>query len=285
MSATFEIRALHSLADFEQCVRVQRIVWGEDLVVPSAIFVVAHHTGGLSAAAFDAGRMIGFTLALAGRRDFASAQPGPPPVSVPLLHSHMAAVLPEYQNSGVGRRLKFFQREESLRQGIALIEWTFDPLELRNAHFNFNRLGAIARRYIPDCYGITESPLHAGLPTDRLVAEWWLDSPRVRNHAARDASPDLPTAASAYSGPAPAIERVTYPAHIRDSRSADPTAATRTQSEARDAFERLFSHGYAAVAVESRGDQVDYLLAPHSAIPGLRIPALAEVAGHEAGRL
>ncbi|MFZ0432732.1 MAG: hypothetical protein WAL86_08575, partial [Candidatus Acidiferrales bacterium] len=104
------------------------------------------------------------------------------------------------------------------------------------------------------------------------------------NHAARDASPDLPTAASAYSGPAPAIERVTYPAHIRDSRSADPTAATRTQSEARDAFERLFSHGYAAVAVESRGDQVDYLLAPHSAIPGLQIPALAEVAGLGAGR-
>src|SRR5205823_11777737 len=85
----------------------------------------------------------------------------------------------KYRDRGVGRMLKLFQRDEALGRGIRLIEWTFDPLELKNAHFNLNRLGAICRHYIPNLYGVTTSPLHRGMATDRLVAEWHLDSPRV----------------------------------------------------------------------------------------------------------
>ena len=129
--------------------------------------------------------MVGFTLALVGTR-----------AAKPFLHSHMTAVLPEFQNQGVGRRLKLFQRHDALKRGIRLVEWTFDPLELKNAHFNFVRLGAIARRFIPNCYGVTESPLHAGLPTDRLVAEWWIDSDRVKNILADNS---LPAAADTQS--------------------------------------------------------------------------------------
>ena len=92
----------------------------------------------------------------------------------------MTAVLETYRDRGIGRRLKLLQRDDAMKRGIFLVEWTFDPLEMKNAYLNFMRLGAIARRYLPNCYGVTTSPLHGGMPTDRLIAEWWLDSPRVQ---------------------------------------------------------------------------------------------------------
>jgi len=134
-----EIRQCHSLDEYEEGVRLERVIWGEDITVPAPIFVVADHTGGQVIGAFDGEKLVGMTLALAGFRS-----------SLRFLHSHMTAVLPEYQNRGVGRRLKLFQRQDALKRGIPLVEWTFDPLELKNAHFNLVRLGAVARRYIPD---------------------------------------------------------------------------------------------------------------------------------------
>src|SRR5258708_28523473 len=91
----------------------------------------------------------------------------------------MAGVHGEYRGRGVGRMLNLLQQGEALGGGIRLIQWTFDPLELRNAHFNLNRLGAICREYQPNLYGVTTSPLHRGLATDRLLVEWHLDSARV----------------------------------------------------------------------------------------------------------
>ena len=99
----------------------------------------------------------------------------------------MLAVRNEYRNAGLGRQIKLFQREDALARGFELIEWTFDPLEIKNAYLNIERLGAIARRYNVNQYGITSSPLQGGLPSDRLVAEWWLKSKRVENRAAVDA--------------------------------------------------------------------------------------------------
>src|SRR5205807_6359307 len=120
--------------------------------------------------AFDGDLVIGFAMAFPGYK-----------AGRPYLHSHMLAVLPEYRNAGLGRRLKLAQRQEALSRGFDLMEWTFDPLEIKNAHLNIVRLGAIARRYQPDFYGPSSSPLQGGLPTDRLYAEWWLRSPRVRS--------------------------------------------------------------------------------------------------------
>src|SRR2546430_9685149 len=91
----------------------------------------------------------------------------------------MTGVLSDYRDRGVGRMLKLYQRDEALSRGIRLIQWTFDPLELRNAHFNLNRLGAICREYLPNLYGVTTSPLHRRLATDRLLVEWRLPSPRA----------------------------------------------------------------------------------------------------------
>src|SRR5262249_15748722 len=161
---------LGGLEEFDACVALQREIWGEaDLEVePSTLFVVASHSGGQVLGAFDGGRMVGYTLAIVGLLE-----------GTPYLHSHMTGVLAEYRDRGVGGMLKLFQREDALGRGIRLIQWTFDPFELRNAHFNLNRLGVICRKYLPNLYGVTTSPLHRGMATDRLLAEWWLDSARV----------------------------------------------------------------------------------------------------------
>jgi len=183
----------------------------------------------------------------------------------PFLHSHMTAVVPEFRDRGVGRRLKLFQRQDALRRGIDLVEWTFDPLEFRNAHFNFVRLGAVARRYIPNCYGITASPLHAGLPTDRLVAEWWINSVRVKSILADD-----------LKAPAASAGRIPLPANIHEVRANDRGAALLIQSKAREQFTKLFAEGYVATAVESSDVTLDYVLEPKDAIAGLRLPEIKE---------
>jgi predicted GNAT superfamily acetyltransferase len=161
MSGDIVIRKCERLEEFQRCVELQREIWGEaDLEVePATMFVVAAHTGGEVLGAFDGDRMIGYTMAVAGLRG-----------TVPYLHSHMAGVRGEYRDRGVGRKLKLFQREEALGRGIRLIEWTFDPLELRNAHFNLNKLGAICRRYETNLYGMAPG-LRARGGGDRRAGE------------------------------------------------------------------------------------------------------------------
>jgi predicted GNAT superfamily acetyltransferase len=95
----------------------------------------------------------------------------------------MVGVLPEFQGRGVGLRLKWQQREDALSRGINLITWTFDPMQARNAHLNLRRLGAVGAEFLPNFYGVTSSPLHHGLPTDRMLVKWDLSSPRVRDRA------------------------------------------------------------------------------------------------------
>jgi predicted GNAT superfamily acetyltransferase len=122
-----------------------------------------------------------------------------------------------YRNGGLGRRLKLLQREDALARGIELIEWTFDPLEIKNAYLNIEKLGAIARRYNINQYGITSSPLQGGLPSDRLIAEWWLKSKRVETLLATGKNPVFTQQA--------AIE---VPAQIYEWKSA---AETRNQAQ------------------------------------------------------
>ncbi len=105
----------------------------------------------------------------------------------------MLAVRKDYRNAGLGRRMKLMQREDALARGIELIEWTFDPLEIKNAYLNIEKLGAIARRYNINQYGITTSPLQGGLPSDRLIAEWWLKSQRVETLLATGKNPSVST--------------------------------------------------------------------------------------------
>lgn len=175
-----EIRKIVSIPDMEACVQLQQSVWQfRDLdIVPRRMFAVANAIGGQVMGAWAADKLVGYALAIPGLRD-----------GRPYFHSHMLAVAQEYRNRGVGKMLKLAQREDALASGIELIEWTFDPLEIKNAFFNIEKLGAIVRRYTPDFYGASTSPLHGNLPTDRLHAEWWLRTARVRALIAGDELP------------------------------------------------------------------------------------------------
>lgn len=252
-----EIRHCTTLAEFEECVRLEHVTWGEEIAVPSGLFVVALHTGGQALGAFAGGKMVGFTLALAGSRGMQVANDPVRWVRKAFLHSHMTAVLPEFRDRGIGRGLKLFQREDAIRRGIDLIEWTFDPLELKNAYFNLIRLGAVARRLIPNCYGITASPLHAGMPTDRLVAEWWLLSDRVKSTVANE--PFSKTGKA---------ERLSLPANIGAIKAKDRATAIRIQDHLRGQLQKWFAKGYAVSGIETDGNIANYILEPAHAMTG-----------------
>ena len=237
------VRKCCALKEFQGCVELQREIWGEaDLEIePVTMFVVASLTGGQVLGAFDGEKMVGYTLAVVGLRQ-----------GVAYLHSHQTGVSAAYRDRGVGKMLKLFQRDEALGRGIRLVEWTFDPLEIKNAHFNLNRLGAICRRYIPNLYGVTTSPLHRGIETDRLVAEWWLDSPRVIA-AIEDLVPSVMNA--------PAT--IELPAEL-EQWERDSQRVQAVQARVHQEFTKWFAREYAAIGVRVGEKGAAYLLGPWS---------------------
>jgi predicted GNAT superfamily acetyltransferase len=231
------IRPCHTVEEFEEMVELEFRVWGfgHRDVVPSQMYVVAAKIGGQVLGAFVEDKMAGFVLAYPGIRD-----------GSPYLHSHMAAVLPEYRDLGIGRTLKLAQRDDALARGIQLIEWTFDPLQTKNAYFNICRLGIVSRRYLLNVYGSTSSPLHAGLPTDRLDAEWHLASGRV---------------ADILTGKRPAIGSAVERVHITLDETSPKTVAD-AQTMARKRFQELFAKGYVVTWFERESRGGAYLLEP-----------------------
>ena len=228
-----EIRPLTRLEDFARCVELQVAVWGynDGDVIPRRVFVVAERIGGQVLGAFAEGAMVGFAMGLPGYRD-----------GVTYLHSHMLAVLPEFRNAGLGRRLKLAQREDAIGRGFELMEWTFDPLEIKNAHLNLHRLGAICRRYQEDFYGPSSSPLQGGLPTDRLYAEWWLRSAHVERVLGGEDAAGF------------GVDRVSVPKEIYTWKQQRDARALGTQTRVREELLRGFGQGLAAVGYERDGD-------------------------------
>ncbi|MGA8441791.1 MAG: GNAT family N-acetyltransferase [Candidatus Sulfotelmatobacter sp.] len=223
------IRRCRGLDELKGCVALQKDVWNftDAELVPLRMFVVAEKVGGQVMGAFDGGELVGFALSVPGTRS-----------GHIYLHSHMLAVRKEYRNRGLGRRLKLLQREDALARGIELIEWTFDPLEIKNAYLNIEKLGAIARRYNINQYGITSSPLQGGLPSDRLIAEWWLKSRRVESLLA--------------TGKIPASRQqstIEVPAQIYAWKAAAETKskAQQVQERNRERFLRAFNEGLAVL--------------------------------------
>jgi predicted GNAT superfamily acetyltransferase len=161
---------------------LERVVWGytdtED-VVPPPLLMISIKRGGILLGAFDdRGQMTGFVYSMPAVKDGRLTQ-----------WSHMLGVSPDARMTGLGRQLKLAQREHALRMGIDLIEWTFDPLQAMNAHFNFTRLGVVVEDYEPDFYGASTSPLHQGTPTDRFVAQWRLTAPHVERRLSAGTAP------------------------------------------------------------------------------------------------
>jgi predicted GNAT superfamily acetyltransferase len=208
-------------------------VWGYDAadLIPWKVFLLASKIGGQVIGAMDGETIVGFAMALPGYRN-----------GRPYLHSHMLAVLPAYRNGGVGRRLKLAQREDAIARGFDLMEWTFDPLEIKNAHLNIQRLGAVVRRYVRDLYGESSSPLQGGLPTDRVYAEWWLRSPRVERAIAGKPVVE-----------GPVVERVGVPAAIYEWKASEEHRGTAltVQRHTAQALESAFEQGLTVIGYES----------------------------------
>jgi len=226
------IRKCHHLDEMRACVALQKEVWNfsDADLVPLRMFVVAEKVGGQVIGAFAGNEMAGFALSVPGFRGGRS-----------YLHSHMLAVRKQHQNAGLGRRIKLFQREDALARGFELIEWTFDPLEIKNAYLNIEKLGAIARRYTVNQYGITSSPLQGALPTDRLVAEWWLKSKRVEMLLQTGKKPRVET-----------VTTISVPEQIYDWKASSTTRnqAKHLQDRNREQFVKAFADGLAVLGYE-----------------------------------
>jgi predicted GNAT superfamily acetyltransferase len=234
-SGTMVIRKCRSLDEISACIALQKEVWNfsDADLIPLRMFVVAEKIGGQVIGGFDNGKMVAFAFSLPGVRGGRS-----------YLHSQMLAVRREYRNAGLGRQIKLFQRQDALAQGFELIEWTFDPLEIKNSYLNIERLGAIARRYSVNQYGITSSPLQGGLPSDRLVAEWWLKSKRVENL--------LQSASGSPLASFETLKTISVPAQIYDWKASPATRsrAAKVQESNRRDFLPAFSDGLAVLGYE-----------------------------------
>jgi predicted GNAT superfamily acetyltransferase len=243
-----EIRPLTTLEDFQQCVDMQKEVWGFDDpydIVPLPLLVVSERNDGIVLGAFEERRMIGFVYSLAGFHQGLKVQ-----------WSHMLAVTASHRNTDIGYRLKMEQWHEAKQKGYDVLEWTYDPLESKNAYFNLQKLGCIAKEYEINVYGITSSPLHSGTPTDRLIAHW-------PTEAIRKELPDFNSIPVA-----PALISVTHfenqallmdqvilgreeeflfleiPAEMQRLKTISPTAPLEWRLKTREAFLHYFERGY-----------------------------------------
>ncbi|MGH9843371.1 MAG: GNAT family N-acetyltransferase, partial [Blastocatellia bacterium] len=240
---SYTIRECTTFEEFAACIEMQRIVWEfEDLdVTPPRSFIVTRKGGGFTYGAFDeAGRMIGFSLAL----------PAFDEKLRPYYYSQMLAVLPEYRDAGVGRKLKLAQRDHALRTGLPLITWTFDPLQSRNAHLNIVKLGCVVRKYFVNYYGHgSSSALHRGLDTDRLFPEWWVRSERVADALVGKRRADQPEAI------------VEIPRDIDSIKQRGLAEAQRWQLQIRQSFQQYLAEGLYCAGFEAdpRGGNSRYL--------------------------
>jgi predicted GNAT superfamily acetyltransferase len=245
------IRPCEGFEELSACVQLQVEVWGygDRDVVPRRVFIVSKQIGGQVMGAFDTSlpgaspegnpeNLVGFAMALPGITQ-----------GRPYLHSHMLAVNPEYRNRGIGRGLKLFQRDEALRRGIRRMEWTFDPLEIKNSFLNVAKLGAIVRRYAVNFYGVSSSRLHGQVPTDRLYAEWWLDSDWVSSTL------------GGKSKTVPAVEQeISVPHQIAQWRHspADQERVLDIQTRNREHFQQAFAQQLAVVGfrIDAEGNGI-----------------------------
>ncbi|PYE56545.1 GNAT family N-acetyltransferase [Deinococcus yavapaiensis] len=220
---------------------LQIVTWGrnEREVVPRGMLIATQMQGGLLAGAFEEGEMIGFVL-------------GFPTSRSTVQHSHMLAVTPAARGRGVALALKRYQREWCLERGIDIVEWTFDPLRVVNAHFNLHRLGATVRRYLPHLYG-EMSGINAGVDSDRVLASWNLVSEHVER-AVRGERPRPGGLGVVINEDAPhGFDRATLgprllvriPEDFGEIVREDREAARAWRRHGRDVLSHLFEEGYA----------------------------------------
>lgn len=265
------IRPFRTHRDYEACIALQEATWGTGFseLVPMALMMVSQRLGGVAAGAFDDdGSLAGFIFGLSGIEN-----------GSPIHWSDMLAVRTDCRGGGLGIRLKSYQRDVVLENGIRRMYWTFDPLESQNAYINLARLGIVAREYVENMYGQTDSPLHRGIGTDRFVALWQLDAPRVERRLAEEESPPAieeltgvprvldgsPTSPSGWPEPetreAVRADQVlaAIPSSVQALKSASPELAGRWREATRSVLQSYLSNGY-EVCELIRGARVSHYL-------------------------
>jgi predicted GNAT superfamily acetyltransferase len=259
--ADIVIRECQAIDELDSCVQLQRTVFGlPDLEIsPRRHLIVSRQAGGWTLGAFvpngNDWRVVGFVHHLAAVRG-----------SEIFGYSHMMAVDPEYQNQGVGAKLKWSQRERAIHEGRRFIKWTWDPMQARNAHFNLNRLGVTVSTYAENFYGTdyATSPLltaatPAGIDSDRLFAEWHLQAPQVvalsRGFPGRgEQTPGKPAAV------------IHIPVDWTTLCREDPARAKDEQLRVRSEFQSAFASGLAAAAFARSASAPHYLLYDRKAL-------------------
>ena len=250
MVESIQIRDLKTHDELHACVALQRETWGENFseTVPPAILQVAQYVGGLAAGAFnEKDELIGFVFGLTGVEQSSQG-------IIPVHWSDMLAVRKSERNRGIGERLKRYQRDVLLERGVQKVYWTFDPLDAKNAYVNFVRLGIIAHEYRKDMYGQTDSPLHQGIGTDRLIAVWPIASKRVAQRL--DGVRPRPRPDH--------VTRIDVPLDIHDINAREPQVARRWRDRTRAEFNRWFEQGYIVVDFVREAAHGSYLLLPSS---------------------
>lgn len=247
-----EIRQCSSVEDLSQCVSLQRETFAlpEIEISPVRHFIVTEHAGGFTLGAFTAGaRLVGFVLsvpAFFGDERF--------------FYSHMAAVKTDFQSSGIGAKLKWAQREEALRRGVRFIKWTFQPVQARNAFFNLEKLGVTIKNYQPNFYGtdygsVAEQTEKVGLDSDRLFAEWHLESEKVLRLAAGAACEERN----------PPVKTIEIPNDWNALLKSDAKAAAEAQAKIKREFQTAFAENLVCRGFERSAANPKYLLFPGNA--------------------
>ena len=241
------IRECVTIEELDNCVKLQRDIFGlPDLEIsPRRHLIVSRQAGGWTLGAFAGDRLVGFVHHLAavnGKNEISG-------------YSHMMAVARDYQNHGVGARLKWAQRERALAEGRSFVKWTWDPMQARNAHFNLNRLGVTAGSYAENFYGtdyVTDPDQQPGsnIDSDRLIAGWDLRADRVMRLAGGSAPAPLP---------APTL-KISIPPNWAGLVKENPARARAEQLRVRSEFIRAFSAGLICAGFERGQESPSYLL-------------------------
>ena len=239
-----QIRECTTLDELAACVDLQREVFQlpEIEISPVRHFVVTKNAAGFILGAFSDEMLVGFVLSvpafLRGERAF---------------YSHMTAVKKEFQSFGIGAKLKWSQRDRSLAEGVKIVKWTFEPDKARNAFFNLEKLGASVRDYEENFYGVDYATVQGiGLESDRLFAEWHLESEKTVTLAAGQKFEDPRTPQRTISITAD------WGALVKD----DPKAAHALQHRVRDEFKSALAAGLVADGFIRDDADPRYLLYP-----------------------
>lgn len=236
-----EIRSARTHAELRACIDLMMRVWNLDPlgVVPFHQLCAAHEWGGRVIVAVEGGEVVGFCYGFGGRQ-----------YDRPALLSHMLAVLPAYRARGIGLALKLAQGRWALANGYDRVTWTYDPLEAVNANLNISRLGGEVRRYFVDHYGELTDGINRGLPSDRLLLEWHLRSPRAAAALNEEPQPDAP----------PAVREVEIPREIQSIKAVNPDLALRWRLQVREQLQAALAEGCRISGFIRDGERRAYVL-------------------------